>query len=47
MGQPLVYKIISEHLADGKIAAGEEIGIRIDQNTKFKTKKARIGLPQN
>ena len=31
MGQPLVYKIISEHLADGKIAAGEEIGIRIDQ----------------
>jgi aconitate hydratase len=31
MGQPLVYKIISEHLADGKIAAGEEISIRIDQ----------------
>ena len=31
MGQTLVYKILSEHLAEGKLAAGEEIGIRIDQ----------------
>jgi aconitate hydratase len=31
LGQTLVYKIISEHLIDGKPAAGEEIGIRIDQ----------------
>ena len=31
MGQTLVYKILSEHLVDGKIAAGEQIGIRIDQ----------------
>lgn len=31
LGQTLVYKIISKHLADGKMAAGEEIGIRIDQ----------------
>ena len=31
MGQTLIYKILSQHLVDGKIAAGEEIGIRIDQ----------------
>ncbi|MGA1979915.1 MAG: aconitate hydratase [Sedimentisphaerales bacterium] len=31
MGQTLTYKILSSHLADGKIAKGEEIGIRIDQ----------------
>ena len=31
MGQALVYKILSEHLVDGKLAAGEQIGIRIDQ----------------
>jgi len=31
LGQTLVYKILSEHLVDGKVAAGEPIGIRIDQ----------------
>ena len=31
MGQTLVYKILAGHLVDGKIAAGEQIGIRIDQ----------------
>ena len=31
MGQTLTYKILSRHLVDGKIAAGEEIGIVIDQ----------------
>jgi aconitate hydratase len=31
LGQTLTYKIISSHLVDGKIACGEEIGIRIDQ----------------
>ena len=31
MGETLVYKILSRHLVDGKIAAGEQIGIRIDQ----------------
>jgi aconitate hydratase len=31
LGQTLVYKILSEHLVDGKLAAGEQIGIRIDQ----------------
>ena len=31
MGQTLVYKILSAHLVDGKLAAGEQIGIRIDQ----------------
>jgi len=31
LGQALVYKILSEHLVDGKLAAGEQIGIRIDQ----------------
>jgi len=29
--QTLTYKILSSHLVDGKIAGGEEIGIRIDQ----------------
>ncbi len=31
MGQTLTYRILSAHLVDGKIAAGEQIGIRIDQ----------------
>jgi len=31
LGQTLVYKILSEHLVDGKVAAGQVIGIRIDQ----------------
>jgi len=31
LGQTLVYKILSKHLVDGKIAAGRPIGIRIDQ----------------
>ncbi|MEK7996178.1 MAG: aconitate hydratase, partial [Planctomycetota bacterium] len=31
MGQTLVYKILSEHLVEGKLVAGEQIGIRIDQ----------------
>ncbi len=31
MGQTLVYKILSEHLVDGNLAAGRQIGIRIDQ----------------
>jgi len=31
LGQTLVYKILAGHLVDGKIAAGEQIGIRIDQ----------------
>jgi len=31
LGRTLTYKILSEHLAEGKIAAGEQIGIRIDQ----------------
>ncbi len=31
MGQTLTYKILLRHLVDGKIAAGSEIGIRIDQ----------------
>jgi len=31
LGQTLIYKILSKHLVDGKVAAGEEIGIRIDQ----------------
>ena len=31
MGQTLVYKILAGHLVEGKIAAGEQIGIRIDQ----------------
>ncbi len=31
MGQTLTYKILSRHLVEGKLAAGEQIGIRIDQ----------------
>ncbi len=31
MPQTLVYKILADHLADGELAAGREIGIRIDQ----------------
>jgi aconitate hydratase len=31
LGQTLVYKILSGHLIGGKIAAGKQIGIRIDQ----------------
>ncbi|MFC1676409.1 aconitate hydratase [Planctomycetota bacterium] len=31
MGQTLTYKILSEHLVEGELAAGEQIGIRIDQ----------------
>jgi len=31
LGQTLTYKILLRHLVDGKIAAGSEIGIRIDQ----------------
>jgi aconitate hydratase len=31
LGQTLVYKILNGHLVEGTIAAGEQIGIRIDQ----------------
>ena len=31
MGQTLIYKILAGHLVDGKLAAGQSIGIRIDQ----------------
>jgi aconitate hydratase len=31
LGQTLIYKILAEHLVDGKLAAGQQIGIRIDQ----------------
>ncbi len=31
MAQNIVQKILSEHLVDGKLAAGSEIGVRIDQ----------------
>jgi aconitate hydratase len=31
LGKTLVYKILGKHLVDGKLAAGEQIGIRIDQ----------------
>ncbi|OHB75385.1 MAG: aconitate hydratase [Planctomycetes bacterium RBG_16_55_9] len=31
MGQTLVYKILSQHLVEGSLAAGEQVGIRIDQ----------------
>jgi len=31
LGQTLVYKILSRHLVDGKLEAGGQIGIRIDQ----------------
>ncbi|MHC4636171.1 MAG: aconitate hydratase [Planctomycetota bacterium] len=31
MGQTLTYKILSSHLVEGELSAGNEIGIRIDQ----------------
>ena len=31
MGQTLVYKILAEHLVEGKLTAGQQIGIKIDQ----------------
>ena len=31
MGETLVHKILRQHLVDGKLTAGEQIGIRIDQ----------------
>ncbi|MBN2456352.1 MAG: aconitate hydratase [Sedimentisphaerales bacterium] len=31
LGQTLVYKILTDHLAEGKLVSGKEIGIRIDQ----------------
>ncbi|MBN1972870.1 MAG: aconitate hydratase [Sedimentisphaerales bacterium] len=31
MGKTLVYKILEKHLVEGSLAAGERIGIRIDQ----------------
>ena len=31
MGKNLVHKILAEHLVEGRIAAGEEIGVKIDQ----------------
>jgi len=31
LGQTLTYKILADHLVEGRLAAGEQIGIRIDQ----------------
>jgi aconitate hydratase len=31
LGQTLAYKILNKHLVEGRLAAGEQIGIRIDQ----------------
>jgi aconitate hydratase len=31
LGETLVYKILAEHVADGQLVKGEQIGIRIDQ----------------
>jgi aconitate hydratase len=31
LAETLVYKILSKHLVDGRLAAGEQVGIRIDQ----------------
>jgi len=31
MGLSLTYKILKNHLVEGTLAAGQEIGIRIDQ----------------
>jgi len=31
LGQTLVYKILGRHVVEGRLAAGEQIGIRIDQ----------------
>ncbi len=32
LGKTIIYKILGEHLVEGKLAAGGEIGIRIDQS---------------
>ena len=45
MGDTLTYKILAEHLVDGRLAAGEEIGIRIDQTlTQDATGTTAFGL---
>ena len=31
MGDNVVYKILKEHLVEGELVPGSEIGIRIDQ----------------
>ena len=31
MGMNVVYKILKDHVVDGRLDAGAEIGIRIDQ----------------
>ena len=31
MGRSLTYKIIEEHVAEGKIELGADIGLRVDQ----------------
>ncbi|MFA4874075.1 MAG: aconitate hydratase, partial [bacterium] len=31
MGRNIVQKVLADHLREGKLVAGEEIGIRIDQ----------------
>ena len=31
MGQTLIYKTLAEHLVEGKLTAGQQIGIKIDQ----------------
>ena len=31
MAETLFYKILGTHIVEGKLAAGEQIGIRIDQ----------------
>jgi len=31
LGQTLVYKILGRHVVEGRLAAGEQVGIRIDQ----------------
>ena len=31
MKQTLIYKILAQHLAEGRLGAGQQIGIRIDQ----------------
>ena len=45
MAHTLTYKILAEHLVDGRLAAGEEIGIRIDQTlTQDATGTTAFGL---
>ncbi len=45
MGQTLVYKILADHLVDGELLAGSEIGIRIDQTlTQDATGTTAYGL---